>query len=350
MKTENVNGDEYDIFDYHYWNPTFWEIPDALFCRGITFRNGVPVSVPYKKIGNLCEHSSCSLNNSTSLYLLEKLDGSMIHPVINVYEDSVDVMFKTRASFYSDVAKSANKFFTDGQFLKTVTGLSDWFKMLKCWNLTPVFEYIDPDYRVVIDYGKNRKMVLTGIVSENGDTLPMDYMLYSEYHKLERPESLGFVEYQVASNFDDLLILRDTVNGVEGWVVRGQEGTVKVKTKWYFNLHSMIDYTENSVAKLVYNNRLDDVKGLLSGEPILLAQILDVETRVMNLISQLYADLDIIANNIKHMNSRDAYDKYGHLDTYKLATIVSKGKVPNLDVYFHNKILPTFSTRKLSRY
>src|SRR5574343_1233691 len=109
FKTEIVEGKSYTIISYMIADKSFWEVPLSLETRGITFetKTGICVSRPLGKFFNVSERSDTDPASVARDFVecYEKRDGSMLTPIIT---QNGNIVFKTKKSFYSDVANSAN--------------------------------------------------------------------------------------------------------------------------------------------------------------------------------------------------------------------------------------------------
>lgn len=85
--------------------------------------------------------------------LLEKLDGSMIHPAL--VEGRLVLMTRMGRT---DVARSAEAFALDHPHL----AYKRFCRAMLNDCITPIFEYVTPDNRIVIAYPE-RAMILTGM-------------------------------------------------------------------------------------------------------------------------------------------------------------------------------------------
>jgi len=127
-------------------------------CRGLIFdsESGDIIRRPYHKFKNLNEAPETqdhSVDLSRGHVILEKLDGSMI----SVFAHEGKLVWGTKM-----VAQDFHEMIE--QFVKS----SDINYEDFCWELinsghTPIFEWMHPQKRIVIDYGKEPTLTLTAI-------------------------------------------------------------------------------------------------------------------------------------------------------------------------------------------
>jgi len=127
-------------------------------CRGIIFdsKTGDIIRRPFHKFFNVNERDETqdhSVDLSRGHAILEKLDGSMI--AVFAHEGKLVWGTKMVSQDFHEMVE---------QFVK----LSDIDYEAFCWELinsgyTPIFEWMHPQKRIVIDYGKEPTLTLTAI-------------------------------------------------------------------------------------------------------------------------------------------------------------------------------------------
>ncbi len=140
-------------------------------CRGIVFDNeGKPLARRLHKFFNLNEREETKIENidfTQHHVILEKLDGSMVTPLWNAYEQKIRWGTKMGVTDgFSDMVED---------FVSTrpqYTELAQW-----CFenNLTPIFEWIGPSNRIVVNYSEH-DLILTAI----RNTFTGEYLPYTE--------------------------------------------------------------------------------------------------------------------------------------------------------------------------
>ena len=233
-------------------------------CRGITFRlsTGELLSRKFHKFFNMGERDETTVNAmdwTREHRILEKLDGSMITPVM------VDgqVRYATKMGL-TDVAKLA-----EAHALSFADYRYDRFCEEAMQNgLTPIFEFCSRKQRIVVDYPEDQ-LVLTA-VREN---------VTGHYWDQERMESaVEGTGIPVVKAYDtggtykavkDFMEAHKEMEGAEGFVVRFVDGDmVKVKMEWYLKLHKMVDLMKNerNLIQLILDEKIDDVLSMIRDE------------------------------------------------------------------------------------
>ena len=257
----------FTVIDYQVMMPdTFPPITDEISalrreCRGIKFGvDGKILARPFHKFFNLNERDEALETNidwSQNFTILDKLDGSMIHPILLVgeYDQGVDpIIFCTRMG-NTDIAQDAQEFCEYNTeiayfpFCRYVIGL----------GYTPVFEWCSMSNIVVIAHRKP-KLILTAMRHmETGE-----YLTPKKMWTLAAPYSIPIVEswkgdFEGISKF--VSYVKDLV-GEEGYVFRFDDGRMyKTKSDWYVRIHKAKDQIafEKNIIKLILHNDIDDI-------------------------------------------------------------------------------------------
>jgi RNA ligase len=239
----------YSIIDYVYSLADSFDDPICKECRGLKFSaDGSILARPLHKFFNIGERPDTQagvLDFDQPHTVMEKLDGSMIHPAIVGGE----VVFMTRMG-RTDVAMKAERHLTPE--LRTICA------GLLMGGATPIFEFTAPDNRIVVRYEES---ALTLLAVRN--TVDGAYWSRSVLDGTGLPvvpvhnsasSGLGFAAYA------------RTVLGFEGFVVRFDNGLwVKAKGDDYVLKHKAKDsiLQEKNILQLVLSGGLDDVLPLL---------------------------------------------------------------------------------------
>lgn len=227
-------------------------------CRGITFyQDGTVAARKLHKFFNVNERDETQFHTidiTKPHVILHKLDGSMITPFLSS-EGKIEYHTKMGAT---DVALPAGNF-------AHATGFYDDF----CFDLigsgmTPIFEWMSRKNRIVIDYADDA-LVLTAIRKN----ITGEYLFHDQMHALADPYSIPVVaQYEATFNADFLEYVR-TLIGLEGFVVRFDDGhMVKIKAEDYLKLHRAKEAIsqEKNVWALILDADVDDMKGFLNDE------------------------------------------------------------------------------------
>lgn len=228
-------------------------------CRGIIFdkTTGDIVRRPLHKFFNINEREE-TLEDQVDLDLdhviLEKLDGSMIVPFITTDRPELRVGTKMGET---DIANQARDFIAASKELTAFCHNSIEF------GISPIFEWMSNDNRVVIDYQRSRLVLIAMRDIVNGSYVSFKLMttLANKWgvevvgqHKID----VGGVEHLVSETRTEV--------GVEGYVVRFNSGhMVKIKTDWYCAIHKAKENLlyERYIIKLIIDQTIDDVKSFL---------------------------------------------------------------------------------------
>ena len=282
---EGVDGfivckkDDFTIISYAFLSPELFGTAESELdlnarirreCRGIAFDNvtGLIVSRPYHKFFNMGERVETqedvvsSKMNAAEYHLMDKMDGSMIRPIMV----GNDYRLATKMGV-TDIAMQAEKF---------VAAHPNYDKFIRSYLLghcTPIFEWCSRQNRIVIDNGPKDSLVLTA-VRQN------DTGKYFHYYEMAYPFMRDYgIDIVRASNNDGMMLI--TAEGIrnaasqlqesEGWVLRFADGhMVKVKSEWYVLRHKSKDAitSEKEVVSMIANETIDDIKSFITDEDI----------------------------------------------------------------------------------
>ena len=149
-------------------------IPKGLMrreCRGLIFRwKGVLLSRPFHKFFNLDEREETQLRNvnmGEDHVIFEKMDGSMIRPV----EIASEKFALATKMGVTDIAKQAEAFVDSWDPLKKA---NFWHQMtMACMKgITPIFEFVSPNNRIVVNYDSPDLVLLAVRNNETGMYVP----------------------------------------------------------------------------------------------------------------------------------------------------------------------------------
>ena len=278
------------------------EIPAAWIrreCRGIIFdKNGDLVSRPFHKffnVGERAETKTRKLNMSLPHIVMEKMDGSMVRPIVSdlvndfdewhtrykesLYDETKDVLGgPVPKSIDRWVAMERNDWNNEYTYLQhvrmaTKMGFTDIADMadkvvdnaLRNWmvrimiekNATPLFEFVAPDNRIVVSYG-TPKLYLLAI----RDNYTGRYWTRDEIKNVNCPADMVPQHTSIDGDMADYVESMVDQEQREGDVVQFADGhMVKIKTDWYLRLHRAKDQIRNNrrLLDLIINNGIDDL-------------------------------------------------------------------------------------------
>jgi RNA ligase len=316
FKQETIGDRDVVIVSYMIATEDFWKKEMALETRGPVFcvKTGVCLSRPFEKFFNVNEREETKLDrlDFNMARVFEKRDGSMVVPVL------IDgkVYFKTKKSFFSDVALEAQKV-ADENLLK--------FSKFICENnLTPIFEFTHPNWQVVINYGPVPKFTLLAV----RDNITGNYLDFDIIKKIATVFEVDYID-EVELDRGEILHEMKTRENFEGYVVLlPNQKRVKFKTEWYLRNHrSTTKLRIRDVAEAVVDETVDDLKSSLSLDGKDLAPIEEIERQVVEEINQIRKNTEDLLEEIRLLPSRkEAAMKFGKHENFKLAMKLYDGK------------------------
>lgn len=300
-------------------------------CRGITFdRDGKIACRTMHKFFNVNERPSTKaevINWSLVKRSMVKMDGSMITPVLVDGE----VVFKSKKSFESEVARLANATATDQ--------LRDLSRSLLDIGCTPTFEITSPSARIVLKYDTTSLTLLhirNNITGEYFDREQLEQL--SGMFNVPLVEDVDFTEWQSIFAF-----LEDEATGIEGFVYQFENGDmVKAKSKWYLDLHHSVTFvTERAVAEMIINEVLDDYKSYLVDidDLPLLTKVEEIETRVKKWFVDTKTFVDTVMATQAELDRKSFAIKFKEDNMFGLLMTTYLGKEPNFTEYFYKHVL-----------
>jgi RNA ligase len=224
-------------------------------CRGLIFGpDGALMSRPLHKFFNVNEREETQMNKidlSQPHVLMEKMDGSMIRPVIvNGCLRLATKMGVTEVAIAAEayLASRADK----GEIM-------NWLERCVKIGVTPIFEFVAPTNQIVISYAKPDLVLLAIRHNESGNYLgrqnstPSGLTLVSEYGS-------------VAGNLADYIARARLQEGREGDIIRFADGhMLKIKNDWYVRIHKTVDRIrfDRHIVELILHEEIDDVIPML---------------------------------------------------------------------------------------
>jgi RNA ligase len=208
---------------------------------------------PFHKFFNLNEREEESIQTVDFKYphvILDKLDGSMVTPLMT----QKSLRYATKAGITDmsvDIESYVhrNKWYDYDNLCHTCIA----------FGKTPIFEYMSPKTRIVIDYGVEYMDLLAIRDNRTGR-----YDTYEEMTGVAKFFKVPHVAKVDVSTKDIKTFVESIYNAsdIEGVVVRFNSGhMLKVKTEWYVNIHRAKDQLlhEKNVIELILDQKIDDV-------------------------------------------------------------------------------------------
>lgn len=182
------------------------------------------ISYPFPKFFNFQELETLGIEIPREKYrIFEKMDGSLI----SIFRYNGEIVVASSGSFTSPHAIIAEG------LLKTL-----YVHLLKEIRdeYTYLFELIHPDNQIVVDYGNEKKLVLLGVIRNDGT---------ENFDILDIMQSKGFDVVREYSNMtlQDVIkeIFSDKFENREGFVVQYENGfRIKFKYDEYFKIHKLV--------------------------------------------------------------------------------------------------------------
>lgn len=246
-------------------------------CRGITFYpDGSVAARTLHKFQNIGETEALQPQNlrwAEVTRIMSKRDGSMVTPVL--LSDG-SIKFKTKKSFDTKEASLAD------EVLKNTEGGEAWVRALLNVGYTPTFEITSPKFPIVLLYEKDELTLLHIRFNETGRYASEEELLaLNSPFPIVQNELARFIGEGVPANlvsWEKLKEYAETAEGVEGVVIQFGQDMVKLKTKWYCDLHHSVTFTRwRDVARTVLADQADDLKGAFAMTGRSIEPILEVE-------------------------------------------------------------------------
>lgn len=229
-------------------------------CRGLIFDiEGNIMSRPYHKFFNVNEKEETQshlLDLSRPHTVMDKLDGSMIRPIW-----MHDVVRLATKMGVTDIAIEAEKLLDPVQYA--------WLEDMMVEGYTPIFEYVAPTNKIVVDYAE-AKLILTGV----RETVTGDYTSIRQW---AAPFELVRTDSSV-HDFNAYLTFKREETNREGDIIRFADGhMIKIKNDWYVQIHKTKDIVrvDRNIIELVLNETIDDTRAML--DPSDLIRVDEVE-------------------------------------------------------------------------
>ena len=192
------------------------------------------------------------VKNKEILNISTKEDGSLV--AFMLLPDG-KLFSKTIGSFVSEQSEFAYvSLYKDSEHVQ-------WVKTLLSNGLTPLFEYVSWDNRIVLKYSSPELRFIGVRDNHNGKYFPGSSM-----NPVNIPKSVFVIPNEIFT-LDELIEKAKTEENKEGWVVQLPDDLMKVKTAWYFRLHGLRTenvFREDYVIQNYLLETLDDIMSQLN--------------------------------------------------------------------------------------
>lgn len=238
-----TNKGDYIVFNYHISHEDSFDDPIRRELRGLIFSlEGDVISRPFHKFFNLNEKEETrNVNWSLPHYVFNKLDGSMVRPI----PLSSGIRWGTKMGI-TDTSKLCE------DFVSKNLRYNEFAEICSKRNSTPIFEYIGPHNRIVLNYIDEDLVLLAIRENDSGK-----YVSYETMNIVANHYDIPVV--QIISNpIEDIKSMTE----IEGVVVRFDNGhMIKVKSDWYVYIHKAKENLlfEKNVIKMILEEKVDDI-------------------------------------------------------------------------------------------
>lgn len=228
-------------------------------CRGLLFYpDGRIMSRRLHKFFNVNERDETAAHKvdlSKPHVILEKLDGSMITPVVTF----AGLRWGTKMGI-TDVSMQAE------EFVARNPKYDHFARSFVTQECTPIFEWCSRKQRIVIDYPEDRLVLIAIRMNVSGE-----YLDYKDMVFVANEFGIDVVRAYAGTtaNMEHLIEETRVTEGMEGWIIRFDDGQMlKVKGEWYLRIHKTKDglSLEKNLIDLLINEKLDDVKPFMLDE------------------------------------------------------------------------------------
>lgn len=278
-------------YSKNIWNTGWHNL--AKQCRGkvIDLNTKQIVVYPFDKFFNLNEVDETKeeriqdlLSRAKEVYVTDKKDGSAI--IVTKYKGKL--IINTNGEFKNLQIDLAKKLF-ELKYKKFYENVPEGF--------TFVFELIHPDNRIVLDYGKEKKLYLLAVRNLKTRKLKS----YPELCEIAKKYSLDITEsFKYTNLFDFIEKALNSTEIREGWVFRvvtdKEDFMFKLKYQEYFKLARIQNVPSlKKLYNLMIENRIDDLLSVSES---------DLRTKIEN-------DTQILLNYIENFK-RYIHDIFEH--------------------------------------
>lgn len=257
-KIIEVNGVKVSVFNYRlsqfkdFSQPIEGSHITAYEMRGLTFvheKSGIKRYIQLHKFFNLNQVPGYQFHEVEGYDVVrtqDKCDGSMIRFIMV----NGQLVAKTKMDFSNDQCQMAM------EVLNRNAKLKEFVLETLASNEAAIFELVSKFNKIVISYEKT-ELILLQIRDEDS----------GEYKNIFDHESVK--KYGIkCSNKEEVAKLQSYVDrqatdeNIEGWVLTLSNGQMmKVKTKWYCELHGLLSENlvrENKILEMILNDTMDD--------------------------------------------------------------------------------------------
>jgi len=296
----------------------------TLNCRGLVLDNeGNVIAKPFPKFFNYEEHTADEIPNEP-FEVFEKMDGSLgiyfYYERELTYTERYKLWFNGNYETGMEYCEEIVPNFDDPYYHPTPKTKGGWYmatrgsftseqaikgmEIAKKYNydricvpgVTYLFEIIYPENRIVVDYGKDERLVLLSIVNSDGNEIP--------YEDIEM--GLAWDTVNRYDGVNDYTKLKGIIsNDAEGYVIRFKSGMrMKIKGDEYVRLHRILtNFSTTDIWELLMSK--GDMNEFLERVPD------EFDKWVKSTISELRYAFFQISERAGKLHDGFRYGKYG---------------------------------------
>ena len=329
---------------YQFMDSHTFDAPESIECRGIAFDSqGNIISRPLHKFFNVGEKVHTMIENikqENVAEIFEKIDGSMI---ATAWLNNT-LLLRSKKSFTSDVVILAQKMLSE----KENENIKLFATEVASSNMTAIFELTHPEARIVVE-SKTPQLRLLHV----RDNFSGNYVMLDPAHPIHH--LIKKYNISVGKKFD--MTLNEAVESLEN--MTGQEGYVyqflngdmaKDKSDWYKRLHRSVTFLrERDIARASLYEELDDIKNCLREVGIDLNLVEEVETRLKNILLDIYNEVETIYQNQKSLDRKSFAIQYKNHPYFALLMGKYSGKEISVNEWYEkNRLKEDFGLRVLA--
>lgn len=292
------------IFNYRFVDLNDFINNDALEYRGLTFvfnEDGTLYNrfLKLRKFFNLNENDSTqhiNLLNKKIKSIHNKEDGSLI-TFIKLPDETV--LATTKMTFENDQSKVAQ--FRYENNVENIKPLIDY-----CLNneIISIFELTGPLNRLVLKYNETKLILLRLRCNKTGELLDFNVLPDNLINNISIATNENY------NSLDEMISLSETIEDKEGWVIVLENGLMlKIKTKWYFNLHRLLSddiHRENTIIEIILDEKLDDIYSKLDEKDSEIKENIElIKNKVYSFIEEKKKIVDNKINEFKNTYNSD---------------------------------------------
>lgn len=345
---ENINyidGYKISVFNYrlaqykNFIEPIKGKNYKAYELRGLTFVFNKDGSL-YKRyllfhkffnINQVTETMYSEIKGKKIKYIYNKDDGTLIS---FIKLPNGKILPRTKTSFDNNQVKEVKK------ILKKNNSIINFVSEMLDKGYTTMWEYVSFKNKIVLNYNDSKLILLKVRNNETG-----------EYIDIEEFRNKGFevVKKIKFDNLDEIISWVKTAENVEGVVVTFEDDfMIKIKTRWYFELHHLLTEEANRedfIIKMILEGTIDDLKSKLNKEidKEKILWIEEIEKTTITFLNKKILEVKKLISNFNG-NIKDFAIKYKKDKNFPIAIKIIKKKD---DIYTVVKNWLLKSTNKL---